>query len=98
MKMDRIEKLFYEKGALPSFEEIREKALLFIDYAKLTNEDLYDYWFGIADNWDLNIYIWEEDTGEENLYATLHKVVDGVTTNEFYRIYQSEWRTANETK
>lgn len=92
MKKEAITKLFYEKGKLLTFEEAKEKALLFFEYMKLTDEDLCDYWYGLADNWDVNIWldVDDEDYEDENekfFNVTLYEVVDGNTTDNFTRIY-----------
>lgn len=94
MKTNFIEKVFYKKGETLTFEEAKQKALLFLDYIRTTNETLEDYWYGISDNWDLNIWreIEEDDCQEDKeglfLRATLYPVVDGFTkTQNFIRIY-----------
>lgn len=56
MRVNSIEKVFYEKGKTLTFAEAKEKALLFFEYIQLTDEDLSDYWFGLSDNWDMNIW------------------------------------------
>jgi len=92
MKVSLIEKVFYEPGVILTFDQAKEKALLFLDYIKMTDEDLVDYWFGLADNWDLNIWIdvdddtYTDENEEDFMSLTLYKVENGHTTQEYIPI------------
>lgn len=91
MRVSIVEKAFYEKGKLLSFADAKKKALLFLQFIKLTNEDLCDYWFGLCDNWDLNIWLDVDDKDYKDeddrfLNVTLYKVKNGNTTDWFRRI------------
>lgn len=86
MKARLIEKAFYTTGTLLSLSEVKAKALLFLDYIKLTSEDLSDYWYGIAENWDLNIWMPDDKTNE--IAMSLYRVENGETEYEYpIRIY-----------
>lgn len=91
MKEELVEKVFYKKGQILTLKEATEQALLFFSYIKLTEADLFDYWYGLADNWDLNIWIWDDDEmldiadDEEIVNVSLFPVNTG--TNE--TIYKS---------
>lgn len=97
-----IESIFYKKGETLSFIQARDKAILFLDYIQTTKADLFDCWFGLADNWDMNIWvddIWVDDgwiNNEKNtkvfdkeiINITLYSVDENNETdyNNFYRI------------
>lgn len=93
MKIETLEKIFTQKKTTLSFDEAVAKSLLFLGGLRTTEEDLVDYWFGIADNWDLNIWLdvddkdYKDEDEEKYLRATLYLVKNGQITQEFYRIY-----------
>jgi hypothetical protein len=70
--------VFYEPGKLLTLNEAKSKAQLFYDYAKnICKVNFYgDYWFGIADNYDLNIWC---DDDSEVYQLTLYEVINGKT-------------------
>jgi len=83
MKTDIFEKELYVFADI-SFEKAKDKAFKLFEYIQTTGEDLYDYWSSISDNWDLNI--WTDDT-DSGLRMSLYKVKNGNTTDEFISIY-----------
>lgn len=60
METELLEQAFYEKTKKLTEAEATERAKLFYTCIKLTDESLEDYWVGLSDNWDLNI--WESET------------------------------------
>lgn len=93
MELKHIEKAFYKKGYRPDFEEAKEHALYFFEYVKMTPEwekddcaYFKDYWYGICDNWDLNIFMPDPDISSDVVIDLYPVNEDGKTTNEFTTI------------
>lgn len=79
-----LEKQAYQRETL-SFEDAKRKAFWFLGMYLMQDGPDDDYWYGLADNWDLNIW-WDEELG---IYmATLYPVIDGETDySTFYPMY-----------
>ena len=92
--LDSLTKSFYSPVPLTK-EEATQKALLFFEKIRKTPEDLSDYWYSLAPNWDVNIWMegaedeeLTEDQKDKLLRVTLYEVdPNGTTTDTFYRIY-----------
>jgi hypothetical protein len=91
MRLNLIEKTFYKKGVELSFEEATAKSLLFLEYVNMTREwqedegYFCDYWYGIADNWDLNIFYPDPDADPYLYRVCLYPVIDGECEYNIWR-------------
>jgi len=98
MRISFIEKMCYEKGKNLSFEEAKTRSLLFLEYAQRTREwredegYFCDYWYGFADNWDLNIFYPEPDEFPDHFRMSIYPVSgEGETDYNVYRtVYPPE--------
>ncbi|MCK9544902.1 MAG: hypothetical protein M0R03_23045 [Novosphingobium sp.] len=70
-----VEKIFYEKGTFLTELEAIEKAKLMYKFLKEMDVDLTDYFFGLAENYDLNIWSDNGVTGVV-LYAVTNNETD----------------------
>jgi len=78
---------------LLTLQEATSQALLFLDYISMSEADLFDYWYGLADNWDLNIWISDDDElldiadDKEIVNVALYPVKTETNDTDYNRIY-----------
>lgn len=85
-----LKNVFYQKGESLTLEKAKIKAINFYKYIIGNSQNIFyeldDYWYGIAENWDLNIF--KEDKDDEKHILTLYPVTKkgGTNYNIFYRV------------
>lgn len=97
MRLNLIEGAWYVAGRKLTVDEAKDTALRFFEYVQLTPEwteddGMYfdDYWYGIADNWDVNIYRPDPNENDTVLVIIYPVDDDGNTQDEGILIFPKE--------